>query len=144
MRLYGRNAIGGAIIITSKQPTDEFEGRISAGYDSGPGYRVGATVSGPISDTVKYRATVSYLDTDGYIDNPFLHEEADPYEDLSARGLLRVGAERRLPRGPARIHLRRLDAGAVLQHHRERERHAACRCESTIAASTIASCTARR
>ena len=24
--LYGRNAIGGAIIITSKQPTDEFEG----------------------------------------------------------------------------------------------------------------------
>ena len=86
--LYGRNAIGGAIIITSKQPTDEFEGRISAGYDSGPGYRVGATVSGPISETVKYRATVSYLDTDGYIDNPFLDEEADPYEDLSARGLL--------------------------------------------------------
>ncbi len=86
--LYGRNAIGGAIIINSKQPTDEFEGRISAGYDSGPGYRVGATVSGPISDTVKYRATVSYLDTDGYIDNPFLGEEADPYEDLSARALL--------------------------------------------------------
>jgi iron complex outermembrane recepter protein len=86
--LYGRNAIGGAILITSKQPTDEFEGRISAGYDSGPGYRVGATLSGPISDTVKYRATVSYLDTDGYIDNPFLQEEADPYEDLSARALL--------------------------------------------------------
>ncbi|HXS89084.1 MAG TPA: TonB-dependent receptor [Steroidobacteraceae bacterium] len=86
--LYGRNAIGGAIIITSKQPTEQFEGRVSAGYDSGPGYRLGATVSGPISDTVKYRATVSYLDTDGYIDNPFLHEEADPYEDLSARGLL--------------------------------------------------------
>src|SRR5262245_29982156 len=69
--LYGRNAIGGAIISTSKQPADEFEGRISAGYDSGPGYRVGATVSGPISDTVKYRLTASYLDTEGYIDNPF-------------------------------------------------------------------------
>jgi iron complex outermembrane recepter protein len=86
--LYGRNAIGGAIIINSKQPTDEFEGRLSAGYDSGPGYKLGATVSGPISDTLKYRATVSYLDTDGYINNPFLHEDADPYEDLSARGLL--------------------------------------------------------
>lgn len=86
--LYGRNAIGGAILITSKQPTDEFEGKLSAGYDSGPGYRVGATVSGPMSDTLKYRATVSYLDTDGYIDNPFLGEEADPYEDLSARALL--------------------------------------------------------
>jgi iron complex outermembrane receptor protein len=86
--LYGRNAIGGAIIINSKQPTDQFEGRLAAGYDSGPGYKLGATVSGPISDTLKYRATVSYLDTDGYINNPFLHEDADPYEDLSARGLL--------------------------------------------------------
>jgi iron complex outermembrane recepter protein len=86
--MYGRNAIGGAILITSKQPTDEFEGKVSAGYDSGPGYKVGATISGPMSETVKYRATVSYLDTDGYIDNPFLGEEADPYEDLSARALL--------------------------------------------------------
>jgi iron complex outermembrane receptor protein len=86
--LYGRNAIGGAILITSKQPTDQFEGRISAGYDSGPGYRGGATVSGPVGDTFKYRLTASYLDTEGYIDNPFLGEKADPYEDLSARGLL--------------------------------------------------------
>ena len=31
---------------------------------------------------------MSYLETDGYIDNPFLGEEADPYEDLSARALL--------------------------------------------------------
>jgi iron complex outermembrane receptor protein len=86
--LYGRNAIGGAILITSKQPTDQFEGKLSAGYDSGPGYRVGATVSGPMSDTLKYRLTASYMNTDGYINNPFLHEDADPYEDLSARGLL--------------------------------------------------------
>jgi iron complex outermembrane receptor protein len=86
--LYGRNAIGGAILITSKQPTDQFEGKVSAGYDSGPGYRVGATLSGPVSDTLKFRLSASYMDTDGYIDNPFLHEEADPYEDLSARGLL--------------------------------------------------------
>jgi iron complex outermembrane recepter protein len=86
--IYGRNAIGGAILITSKQPTDQFEGKVSAGYDSGPGYKVGATISGPMTGTVKYRLTANYLDTDGYIDNPFLGEEADPYEDLSARALL--------------------------------------------------------
>jgi iron complex outermembrane recepter protein len=86
--LYGRNAIGGAILITSKQPTDKFEGKLSAGYDSGPGYKVGGTVSGPLSDALKYRVTASYLNTDGYIDNPYLGEEADPYEDLSLRGLL--------------------------------------------------------
>jgi iron complex outermembrane recepter protein len=86
--IYGRNAIGGAVLITSRQPTDEFEGKISAGYDSGPGYKVGASISGPISNTVKYRLSAQYQDTDGYIPNPYLHEDADPYEDLSARGLL--------------------------------------------------------
>ncbi|HEY5809245.1 MAG TPA: TonB-dependent receptor [Povalibacter sp.] len=86
--IYGRNAIGGAILITSKQPTDKFEGKVAAGYDSGPGYKVSGTVSGPMTDTLKYRMTASYLDTEGYIDNPYLGEDADPYEDLSLRGLL--------------------------------------------------------
>lgn len=86
--MYGRNAIGGAILITSKQPTDELEGKVSAGYDSGPGFKVAGTLSGPISESLKYRLSASYLDTDGYIDNPYLGEKADPYEDLSLRGLL--------------------------------------------------------
>ena len=85
--IYGRNAIGGAIIINTKAPSDEFEGRVKAGWDSGPGYKVQGVISGPVgsSDTWKYRAALSYKDTDGYIDNSFLGEEADPYEDLSGR-----------------------------------------------------------
>ncbi|HEY5679789.1 MAG TPA: TonB-dependent receptor [Pseudomonadales bacterium] len=83
--LYGRNAIGGAITIRTKAPTDEFEGIIDVGGDSGPGYKVRGAVSGPISDTLKFRASASYVDTEGYINNKHLDEEADPYEDLSAR-----------------------------------------------------------
>jgi len=85
--LYGRNAIAGAILINTKAPTDELEGRFRVGWESGPGYKVQGAVSGPIgdSDAWKFRAAVSYKDTDGYIDNPFLGEEADPYEDLSGR-----------------------------------------------------------
>lgn len=85
--LYGRNAIGGAITIVTKQPGDEFEGRVELGADSGPGYTVRGTASGPLggSDAWKYRVTGSYVDTDGFIDNPFLGTEVDGFSDLSAR-----------------------------------------------------------
>ncbi|HEY5647610.1 MAG TPA: TonB-dependent receptor, partial [Pseudomonadales bacterium] len=83
--LYGRNAIGGAITIRTKEPTDEFEGVVDVGADSGPGYKVRGAVSGPVTDTLKFRVAASYMDTDGYINNPYLGKEADPYEDFSAR-----------------------------------------------------------
>lgn len=88
--LYGRNAIGGAITVVTKQPTDEFEGRVELGADSGPGFTVRGTASGPLgsSDAWKFRVTGSYVDTDGYIDSVFLGGKADPYQDTSARALI--------------------------------------------------------
>jgi iron complex outermembrane receptor protein len=88
--VYGRNAIGGAIVITTRQPGDEFAGRLRFGYDSGPGTVVQLSGDGPLgdSDTLKYHAALSYYDTDGWIDNPFLGEEADPFKDTSARARL--------------------------------------------------------
>jgi iron complex outermembrane receptor protein len=85
--LYGRNAIGGAVIIRTREPGEEIEGSITAGYDSGPGYKLRAGVGGPIGDseTWKFQLSGSYLDTDGYINNPFLDEEADPFQDVSGR-----------------------------------------------------------
>jgi len=85
--LYGRNAIGGAITVTTKEPTDEFEGKFRVGADSGDGYNVMGVVSGPVgdSDTLKYRAAVSHKDTDGFLDNTYLGEKADPYQDTSVR-----------------------------------------------------------
>src|SRR6478736_3037241 len=57
--LYGRNAIGGAIVITTKEPTDRFEGRFMGGFDNGPGYTVRAALSGPIADTLLFRVSGS-------------------------------------------------------------------------------------
>jgi iron complex outermembrane recepter protein len=88
--LYGRNAIGGAIIITTKQPTDNFEGNVKAGIDNGFGYYVRGGVSGPLSDSVKFRLSGSWRDTDGYLPNTFLKEDADPVKDLSVRGNLLI------------------------------------------------------
>ncbi|NIM69040.1 MAG: TonB-dependent receptor [Xanthomonadales bacterium] len=88
--LYGRNAIGGAITIVTKQPSDEFEGKFRIGGDSGPGFNAQAMFSGPLgsSETLKYRVSASYMDTDGYINNPYLGEEADPFKDKSLRAKL--------------------------------------------------------
>ena len=85
--LYGRNAIGGAITINTKQPSDELEGKIEVGAENAPGYKVRGSISGPVADseTLKFRLSGSWFDSDGNIDNEFLDEEADPYEDTSAR-----------------------------------------------------------
>jgi iron complex outermembrane receptor protein len=83
--LYGRNAIGGAIIINTKKPSDVFEGNVTVGSDSGPGINVRGGMSGPISDTLKYIASASFLDTKGYIRNVLLDEDADPFRDVSGR-----------------------------------------------------------
>jgi len=86
--LYGRNAIGGAIIINTKQPTDHFEGRVTAGIDNGFGYFLRGGVSGPIAPGIKFRVSGSWQDTEGYIRNEFLGEDADPVENLALRGNL--------------------------------------------------------
>jgi iron complex outermembrane receptor protein len=85
--VYGRNAIGGAILITTKEPGDEHERRFRLGYDDGPGTKAQLMSGGPLgdSDTLKYQASLSYYDTDGWIDNPYLGEEADPFSDTSLR-----------------------------------------------------------
>jgi iron complex outermembrane receptor protein len=89
--LYGRNAIGGAIIINTVEPSrDAIGGKVTLGYESGPGYTVRAGVGGPIgdSDTLRFQLSGSYFDTDGHIDNTFLKEEADPFKDVSGRARL--------------------------------------------------------
>jgi iron complex outermembrane receptor protein len=88
--LYGRNAIGGAILITTKQPTDTWEGQFTAGYENGPGFRTQGVISGPLTDTLRMRAAVSYFNTDGHLinvdtkDKSAFHK-ADPVGDLNAR-----------------------------------------------------------
>jgi iron complex outermembrane recepter protein len=88
--LYGRDAIGGAILITTKQPTDDWQAQFTTGYDSGPGGRIDGEVSGPITDTLKMRVAASYLDTDGYLRNidtadQSARKNADPVQDFSGR-----------------------------------------------------------
>lgn len=86
--LYGRNAIGGAINITTQDASDELEGKVKLGGGNGGRKKVQASVSGPLADNVSFRLAGSYVDLDGLIDNTFLDKKVDPYTDQSVRARL--------------------------------------------------------
>jgi iron complex outermembrane receptor protein len=85
--LYGRDAIGGAIIIRTTDPSDHFEGSGRVGVGNGVSEKAQVAVSGPIDSagTLKYRASLNFYNTDGYLRNTYLDRKADPYRDYSGR-----------------------------------------------------------
>lgn len=88
--LYGRNASGGAIVITTKQPTNNYQGYVQAGGGSGGASEAQAVLSGPIAkDVLLFRLAGSFSDRAGYFNNVYLSKTADPYEDVTVRGLLK-------------------------------------------------------
>jgi iron complex outermembrane receptor protein len=53
---YGKNTTAGAISVTTADPTPDFEGMVSAGYEiAGEEPQIQAIVSGPITDTLSFR-----------------------------------------------------------------------------------------
>ncbi|MGH8226389.1 MAG: TonB-dependent receptor [Steroidobacteraceae bacterium] len=85
--LYGRDAIGGAIIITTTPPSDHFEGTARVGIGNGVSERAQVAVSGPAdaAGTLKYRASLNFYNTGGYLQNVYLDRKADPDRDYSGR-----------------------------------------------------------
>jgi len=85
--LYGRDAIGGAIIIHTADPSDHFEGDGKVGVGNGVSEKAQVAVSGPIDSagTLRYRASLNFYNTDGYLENTYLDHKADPYKDYSGR-----------------------------------------------------------
>ena len=87
--LYGRNATGGAINITTKQPTDEPEVYVRGGLGNGDHVSASAVASGPlVDDKLRGRVVVGYRDAEGWHDNVATDVKADPYENLTVGGKL--------------------------------------------------------
>lgn len=72
--LYGRNAIGGAILITTKEPTDEVSGRVRASIGNKDFYEFDGALSGPIADNWKFRLSGNFRDFKGTIVNEYINE----------------------------------------------------------------------
>lgn len=88
--LYGRGAVGGAVLITTKQPIEEFEGSVKGSYSNGNAYHLSGVLSGSLNeeDTAYFRVGGYSKSSDGLIDNTFLNDEADALDEDSIFGQL--------------------------------------------------------
>ena len=76
--LYGRNSIGGAIVVTTKRPTDEYEFDLQLLGASGDEYSVSGSISGPIvKDKLAFRVSGKYSDFGGYHRDIFQDRKVD-------------------------------------------------------------------
>jgi len=64
--LYGRNATGGAILVETKNPTEEWEGNFEATYGRFNDKRVGGVISGPITEGIGMALSSYTRRRDGY------------------------------------------------------------------------------
>lgn len=89
--LYGKNTLGGAINVITRQPSNEFEGKLLASY-AGPDndWYAGGSISGPIvKDVLQARIAYAHHQDDGFIPNTTLGIDANPLNTDSLNGTLR-------------------------------------------------------
>jgi len=76
--LYGRNAIGGAMIIDTRKPTNEFAADVDVTYGNGDAYQTMGSVSGPlIDDKLLFGVSADLQGSGGLIKNTYLNQNVD-------------------------------------------------------------------
>jgi len=87
--LFGRNVTGGAILMNTKKPGDEFELTVRAAADQGDeaglnSYLMGS-VGGPVTDWMSAKLTAYYNDDQGWLENEFDGEDLGAIEQTMLR-----------------------------------------------------------
>jgi iron complex outermembrane recepter protein len=94
--LFGRNVTGGAVVINTGNPTEEFRGKFRAAVDGpvdagrgGANYTVSGVVSGPIvEDVLLFKVGAYYNNDEGYFRNLFDNSNHGGAETTILRGAL--------------------------------------------------------
>jgi len=87
--LFGKNASAGVVNVVTKNPTATPTGFVDAGYYEGDEYRLAGGVSGPIvADKLKGLLTVFTGSYAGNVDNIYLHDKVNGYDNTGARAKL--------------------------------------------------------
>ena len=87
--LYGRNAVAGAILVTTNRPDEEFEGKMKVGVGNNGSTNASLTLSGALADGVLGRVSINRRETDGHYSNTYTGANSvDFLEDTTVRGRL--------------------------------------------------------
>ena len=81
--LFGRNATGGAILVTTKGPSFQAQGDFNVGYGSFNTVTGSAFVAGPLTDKIAASLAVGADRSDGYMTNILTNEPAAPTHSLT-------------------------------------------------------------
>lgn len=85
--LYGRNATGGAVILSTFDPIQgETSGKITASYGNLDYKSIEGVVNLPLSSTVAIRLAGKYSERDGYIYNIVSKKHIGNYDEYLLRG----------------------------------------------------------
>jgi outer membrane receptor protein involved in Fe transport len=87
--LFGKNAVAGALSLTTARPSREFEGYAAASYEyEDTEYTLEAALSGPFSERVRGRVAARYRDFEGFVRNLTLNRDEPQREDWTVRGII--------------------------------------------------------
>ncbi len=85
--LYGRNAVGGAVIITTKRATNDFEGSLKVGIGDASRALIQGAISGPlVEDKLFGRLALLKNERGGNLKNVQTGEERDRFDRETLRG----------------------------------------------------------
>ncbi|MFK7975231.1 MAG: TonB-dependent receptor [Halioglobus sp.] len=87
--LFGKSASAGLLNVVTKAPAEELEGAIEYQVTDDDQNRITASLSGPISDSVRYRVSGHWDELEGYLDNLTTGDSLNDSESKGLRGKLR-------------------------------------------------------
>ncbi|MBN8432304.1 TonB-dependent receptor [Microbulbifer salipaludis] len=87
--LYGKGAVGGAINIVTREPTNETEGSFVVGAGNGESVNAEGFLSGAlVEDSLYYRVGAKHSDSAGFIENEVTGQMVDASKVSTVSGLL--------------------------------------------------------
>jgi iron complex outermembrane receptor protein len=88
--LYGQNATAGALIITTKAPSSEPEGKLTLSYGNYDDTSLGGYLSGPLGERVSASLSASYQSRDGFRKHVVSGERDSGIDSKTVRGKLLI------------------------------------------------------